>query len=71
MINFFILRLKEQLLKEQRDHAEAISDVERVSVQEKERLKKEIQTRVEETKKDMSSSLKEQLHSVRNILFLI
>jgi len=56
--------LKEQLLKEQRDHAEAISDVERVSVQEKERLKKEIQTRVEETKKEMSNTLKEQLHSV-------
>lgn len=62
--------LKEQLLKEQRDHAEAISDVERVSVQEKERLKKEIQTRVEETKKEMSNTLKEQLHSVISYIFL-
>jgi hypothetical protein len=57
-------RLKEQLLREQRDHAEAISDVERVSVQEKERLKKEIQTRVEETKREMMKSMGEQLHSV-------
>jgi len=55
--------LKEQLLREQRDHAEAISDVERVSVQEKERLKKEIQTRVEETKREMMKSMGEQLHS--------
>jgi len=56
--------LKEQLFKEQRDHAEAISDVERILVQEKERLKKEIQTRVEETKKEMSNTLKEHLHFV-------
>lgn len=57
-------RLKEQLLREQRDHAEAISDVERVSVQEKERLKKEIHTRVEETKREMIKSMGDQLHSV-------
>ncbi|XP_024388375.1 uncharacterized protein [Physcomitrium patens] len=54
--------LKEQLLKEQRDHVEAISDVERVSVQEKERLKKEIILRVEETKKSYSDGLQDQLH---------
>ena len=59
-----VFRLKEHLLKEQRDHAEAISDVERVLVQEKERLKKEIITRVEETKREMSIGLKGQLHSV-------
>jgi hypothetical protein len=63
-------RLKEQLFKEQRDHAEAISDVERVSIQEKERLKKEIQTRVKETKREMMNTLKDQLHSVTFYLFL-
>jgi hypothetical protein len=57
-------RLKDQLQREQRDHAEAISDVERVSVQEKERLKKEIQIRVEETRKEMTKLIEEQLHSV-------
>jgi len=56
--------LKDQLQREQRDHAEAISDVERVSVQEKERLKKEIQIRVEETRKEMTKLIEEQLHSV-------
>ena len=65
-----VFRLKDQLLKEQRDHAEAISDVERVSVQEKERLKKEIQTRVEETKKEMMNTLKDQLHSVQQYPFI-
>lgn len=57
-------RLKDQLQREQRDHAEAISNVERVSVQEKERLKKEIQIRVEETRKEMTKLIEEQLHSV-------
>lgn len=57
-------RLKDQLQREQRDHAEAISDVERVSVQEKERLKKEIQIHVEETRKEMTKLIEEQLHSV-------
>jgi hypothetical protein len=57
-------RLNDQLQREQRDHAEAISDVERVSVQEKERLKKEIQIRVEETRKEMTKLIEEQLHSV-------
>jgi hypothetical protein len=57
-------RLQDQLQREQRDHAEAISDVERVSVQEKERLKKEIQIRVEETRKEMTKLIEEQLHSV-------
>ncbi len=56
--------MKDQLQREQRDHAEAISDVERVSVQEKERLKKEIQIRVEETRKEMTKLIEEQLHSV-------
>jgi hypothetical protein len=56
--------LKEQLAKEQRDHAEAISDVERNAVQERERLKKEIQTRVEETKLQMTRLMEEQLHQV-------
>lgn len=67
-VNFIAFRLKEQLLKEQRDHAEAISDVEKVSVQEKERLKKEIITRVEETKREMSNTLKEHLHSVSSYI---
>jgi uncharacterized protein YpuA (DUF1002 family) len=57
-------RLKDQLQREQRDHAEAISNVERVSVQEKERLKKEIQIHVEETRKEMTKLIEEQLHSV-------
>lgn len=56
--------LKEQLAKEQRDHAEAISDVERNAVQERERLKKEIERRVEETKKEMTRLMEEQLHQV-------
>lgn len=56
--------MKDQLQREQRDHAEAISNVERVSVQEKERLKKEIQIRVEETRKEMTKLIEEQLHSV-------
>ncbi|CAK9252893.1 unnamed protein product [Sphagnum jensenii] len=62
-INNYLKRLKDQLQREQRDHAEAISDVERVSVQEKERLKKEIQIRVEETRKEMTKLIEEQLHS--------
>ncbi|BBN05931.1 hypothetical protein MPTK1_3g17120 [Marchantia polymorpha subsp. ruderalis] len=57
-----LISLKEQLAKEQRDHAEAISDVERNAVQERERLKKEIERRVEETKKEMTRLMEEQLH---------
>ncbi|CAM6119800.1 unnamed protein product [Calypogeia fissa] len=57
-----LIVLKEQIAKEQRDHAEAISDVERNAVQERERLKKEIQIRVEETKLQMTRLMEEQLH---------
>ncbi|OAE24480.1 hypothetical protein AXG93_1615s1340 [Marchantia polymorpha subsp. ruderalis] len=63
-----LISLKEQLAKEQRDHAEAISDVERNAVQERERLKKEIERRVEETKKEMTRLMEEQLHQMEDDL---
>ncbi|KAL3692336.1 hypothetical protein R1sor_005987 [Riccia sorocarpa] len=63
-----LISLKEQLAKEQRDHAEAISDVERSAVQERERLKKEIERRVEETKQQMTRLMEEQLHQMEDDL---
>ncbi|KAL2632779.1 hypothetical protein R1flu_004258 [Riccia fluitans] len=63
-----LISLKEQLSKEQRDHAEAISDVERNAVQERERLKKEIERRVEETKQQMTRLMEEQLHQMEDDL---
>eukprot|EP01018_Ginkgo_biloba_P023757 Gb_10617 [translate_table: standard] len=55
--------LKAQLEREKKDHQEAISDVQRTALQEKERLRKEIAARVEETKQQMLLMMDGQLNA--------
>jgi len=68
---FTSCRLKEQLIKEQAEYKEALSESERNSIAIQERLKKEIHTKVDETRQEMTKLMEEQLHAVlyfRNFL---
>lgn len=56
--------LKEQLEREKKEHQDAISDTERSALQEKQRLRKEMLARIEETKMQMLQHMDEQLHAV-------
>ncbi|KAH7291868.1 hypothetical protein KP509_29G039200 [Ceratopteris richardii] len=56
-----ITSLKEQLEREKKEHQEAISDTERAALQEKQRLRKEMLTRIQETKMQMLQHMDEQL----------
>ncbi|EFJ36356.1 hypothetical protein SELMODRAFT_404282 [Selaginella moellendorffii] len=57
-----IQNLKNQLSKEKKQHQEALNDVERVAQQERERLRKEMAVKIEETKLLMIKQTEEQLH---------
>ena len=57
--------LKMQFEKERKEHEEAISDTERSALQDKERLKKEITSRIEDTRMLMLQQMDEQLNAVR------
>lgn len=61
---FFTLRLKETIEEERKKHQDVISDIERAALQEKERLRKEMAVRIEETKIQMLQQMDEQLHAV-------
>ena len=54
-----------QFEKERKEHEEAISDTERSALQDKERLKKEITSRIEDTRMLMLQQMDEQLNAVR------
>ncbi|KAI5065252.1 hypothetical protein GOP47_0019947 [Adiantum capillus-veneris] len=56
-----IASLKEQLEREKKEHQDAISDTERLALQEKQRLRKEMLARIEETKMQMLQHMDEQL----------
>ncbi|EFJ05245.1 hypothetical protein SELMODRAFT_431748 [Selaginella moellendorffii] len=60
--------LKEQLEREKKEHQESISDVERATLQERERLKKEMAVRIEDTRKLMIKQAHEQLHALEDDL---
>lgn len=57
--------MKGQFEKERKEHEEAISDTERSALQDKERLKKEILSRIEDTRTLMLLQMDEQLSAVR------
>ena len=58
------IRLKETIEKQKKDHQDAMSDIERAALQAKERLKKEMAMRIEETKTQMLKQMDDQLHAV-------
>ncbi|CAK9270841.1 unnamed protein product [Sphagnum jensenii] len=58
-----LARLKEQLIKEQAEYKEALGESERNSIAIQERLKKEIHTKVDETRQEMTKLMEEQLHA--------
>lgn len=58
-------RLKETIEEERKKHQDMMSDIERAALQEKERLRKEMAVRIEETKIQMLHQMDEQLHAVR------
>lgn len=62
--HFTSCRLKEQLIKEQAEYKEALGESERNSIAIQERLKKEIHTKVDETRQEMTKLMEEQLHAV-------
>lgn len=63
-LHISIIRLKETIEKQKKDHQDAISDIERAALQAKEKLKKEMAVRIEETKTQMLKQMDDQLHAV-------
>lgn len=55
--------MKETIEEERKKHQDVISDIERAALQEKERLRKEMAVRIEETKIQMLQQMDEQLHA--------
>ncbi|MCO5586847.1 hypothetical protein L7F22_040792 [Adiantum nelumboides] len=58
-----VVGLKEKIEEERKKHQDVISDIERAALQEKERLRKEMAVRIEETKIQMLQQMDEQLHA--------
>ncbi|KAH7278490.1 hypothetical protein KP509_38G044300 [Ceratopteris richardii] len=58
-----VVGLKEKIEEERKKHQDVISDIERAALQEKERLRKEMTVRIEETKIQMLQQMDEQLHA--------